>query len=103
MEDALELHTRPYDPLRPQVCVDESSRPLLGEVSPPGRAAPGRPARKGYECARGGVCNLFLTCEPLRGWRHIMVSDRRTRLDWARCIKDLLDVHSPEAEVLFLV
>jgi hypothetical protein len=65
--------------------------------------APGRPAREDYEYQRGGVCNLFLVTEPLAGWRQIMVSDRRTRVDWAHCIKDLVDVHYPDAERIVLV
>jgi DDE superfamily endonuclease len=103
MEDVLEVYTRPYDPLRPQVCLDETSRQLLGEVSPPCPVAPGRPAREDYEYVRHGVCNLFLVTEPLAGWRHVTVSDRRTRIDWAHCIKDLVDLHYPDAEQIVLV
>jgi hypothetical protein len=83
MEDVLGVYTRPDDPRRPQVCLDETSRQLLGEVTPPRPVAPGRPARQDYEYQRRGVCNLFLVCEPLAGWRQAMVSDRRTRIDWA--------------------
>ena len=103
MEDVLAVYTRPYDPRRPQVCLDETSRQLAAEVSPPRPAEPGRPARQDYEYERRGVCNLFLVCEPLRGWRDVMVSDRRTRIDWAHCVKDLLEVHYPDAEHIVLV
>jgi hypothetical protein len=103
MEDVLEVYTRPYDPLRPQVCLDETSRQLLAEVSPPCPVAPGRPAREDYEYVRHGVCNLFLVTEPLTGWRQVTVSDRRTRIDWAHCIKDLVDIHYPDAEQIVLV
>ena len=103
MEDVLDVYTRPADPRYPQVCLDETSRQLLGEVTPPQPLAPGQPAREDYEYVRGGVANLFLVCEPLRGWRHGMVSDRRTRIDWAHCIKDLVDSHYPTAERLVLV
>ncbi len=103
MEDVLEVYTRPYDPRRPQVCLDETSRQLLADVTPPLPVAPGTPARQDYEYVRGGVVNLFVACEPLRGWRHVTVSDRRTRIDWAHCIKDLVDVHYPEAEAIVLV
>ena len=103
MEDMLGVYTRPYDPLRPQVCLDETSRQLLGEGTPSLPPAPGRPAREDYEYVRQGVCNLFLVTEPLAGWRHVMVSDRRTRIDWAHCIKDLVDVHYPDAERIVLV
>ena len=103
MEDVLEVYTRPYDPRRPQVCLDETSRQLLGEVTPSLPPAPGRPAREDYEYVREGVCNLFLVCEPLAGWRQVMVSQRRTRIDWAHCIKELVDVHYPDAEQIVLV
>ncbi len=103
MEDVLDVYTRPYDPCRPQVCLDETSRQLLGDVTPPLPMAPGHPAREDYEYVRGGVCNLFLACEPLRGWRHVTVSDRRTRRDFAHVIKDLVDVQYPDAEQIVLV
>ena len=103
MEDVLDGYTRPDDPRRPQVCRDETSRQLLADTAPPRPVAPGTPARADDESVRGGVVNLFLVCEPLRGWRHVMVSDRRTRLDFAHCIKDLVAVHYPEAEVIVLV
>src|SRR5215208_6968460 len=103
MEDVLGVYTRPYDPRRPQVCLDETSRQLLGEVTPSLPPAPGRPVREDYEYVRQGVCNLFLVTEPLAGWRQVMVSDRRTRIDWAHCIRDLVDVHYPAAERIVLV
>jgi DDE superfamily endonuclease len=103
MEDVLAVCTRPYDPRRPQVCLDETSRQLLAEVTPPRPVVPGRPAREDYEYQRQGVCNVFLVCEPLRGWRHATVSARRTRIDWAHCIKDLADVCYPDAEQIVLV
>jgi hypothetical protein len=103
MEDVLDVYTRPYDPRRPQVCLDETSRQLRGDVVPPQPAAPGRAARQDYEYARGGVCNLFLVTEPLRGWRHVVVSDRRTRTDFAHVIRELVDVHYPDAETIVLV
>jgi hypothetical protein len=103
MEDVLAVYTRPYDPRHPQVCLDETSRQLLAEVTPPRPVAPGRPAREDYEYQRQGVCNVFLVCEPLRGWRHVTVSARRTRIDWAHCIKDLVDVCYPDAEQVVLV
>ncbi len=103
MEGVLDVYTRPYDPRRPQVCLDETSRQLLGEITPPLPAAPGRPAREDYEYVRGGVCSLCLACEPLRGRRHVTVSARRTRRDFAHCVKELVDVHYPEAEASVLV
>jgi len=103
MEDVLEVYTRPYNPRRPQVCLDETSRQLLADTLPSEPIAPGRPAREDHEYVRQGVCNLFMVCEPLRGWRHVTVSDRRTRIDWAHCVRDLVDVHYPDAEVIVLV
>jgi len=103
MEDVLDVYTRPYDPKRPNVCLDETSRQLLADVIPPQPMAPGVPAHEDYEYERRGVVNLFMVCEPLRGWREVLVSDRRTRLDWAQCIKALVDVHYPDAETIVLV
>jgi len=103
MEDVLAVYQRPHDPARPVVCLDETSRQLLGEVRPPTATTPGQPARYDPEYVRRGVVNLFLATEPLAGWRHVMVSDQRTRLDFARCIKELVDVHYPDAERIVLV
>ncbi len=103
MEDVLGVYTRPVDPARPVVCLDETSRQLLAETRPPLPAAPGRPARHDPEYARGGVVNLFLVCEPARGWRQVRTSDRRTRLDWAHCIRELVDLHYADAEAVVLV
>ncbi len=103
MEDVLDVYTRPYDPRRPQVCLDETSRQLLGEVRAPQPAGPGRAARHDPEYVRGGVANLFLLTEPLRGWRTVRVSAQRTRLDFAACIKELIDIHYPHAERIVLV
>ena len=103
MEDVLEVYTRPYDPQRPVVCPDETSRQLLAHTRPPLAAGPGQPAREDHEYERRGVGNLFLACEPLRGWRDVMVSDRRTRIDWAHCIKDLAGICYPDAGQIVLV
>ncbi len=91
MEDVLEVYTRPYDPSRPQVCLDEKNKQLVREVREPLAAKPGRVARHDYEYERNGTANLFIVCEPLAGWRHISVTERRTKLDWAHCIKELQD------------
>jgi hypothetical protein len=103
MEDVLDVYTRPYDPARPLICLDETSRQLLAETRDPLPVAPGRAARHDPEYARNGVVNLFLVCEPLHGQRQVRVSDQRTRIDWAHCIKELVDVHYPTAERLVLV
>lgn len=103
MEDVLEVYTRAYDERFPQVCLDEKSKQLVGEVREPLAARPGRAARHDYEYERGGTANLFIVCEPLAGWRHVSVTERRTKIDWARCIKELVDVHYPRAEKIVLV
>ena len=103
MEDVLDVYQRPYDPRRPLICLDETSRQLLGEVRAPLPAAPGRAARHDPEYVRDGVVNLFLVSEPLRGRRQVRLSARRTRLDFAACIQDLVDVHYPAAECIVLV
>jgi len=103
MEDVLAVYERPPNPARPAVCLDETSRQLLGEVRSPVPPRPGHPARQDPEYVRGGVANLFLATEPLRGWRHVLVSDQRTRLDFARCVQQLVDVHYAHAETIVLV
>ena len=103
MEDVLEVYTRPYDPSRPQVCLDEKNKQLVKEVREPLAVKPGRIARYDYEYERNGTANLFIVCEPLAGWRHLKVTERRTKIDWAWCIKELIDVHYPQAEKIVLV
>jgi len=103
MEDVLDVYQRPEDPARPLVCLDETSRQVLGEARPPLPPAPGRPARYDPEYVRTGVANLFLVTAPLCGWRQVRVSDQRTRLDFARCVRELIDVHYPKAERIVLV
>jgi hypothetical protein len=103
MEDLLDLYAEPFDPSRPVVCFDELPKQLLADLREPLPARPGTPARHDYEYERRGVANLFLWCEPVRGHRHIEVTDHRTMRDWAHCIKDLVDVHYPDVTVIRLV
>ena len=103
MEDVLDVYERPYDPARPVVCLDETSRQLLADARPTLPPVPGHPARHDPEYVRGGVANIFVLTEPLRGWRDVLVSDQRTRLDWARCVRHLADVDYPDAERIVLV
>ncbi len=103
MEDVLDVYERPYDPRRPQVCMDEASKQLVGEVRAPLPPEPGQPAREDYEYVRNGVANLFLVNEPLRGWRHVYVTDQRTAQDCAHVLKDLVDEQYPDADVIVLV
>ena len=103
MEDVLDIYTRPYDPRRPQVCMDEASKQLLRDGRAPLLVRPGQPARLDYEYEREGVANLFLFCEPLRGWRWVTVTEHRTKRDWAHQIRELVDVWYPAAERIVLV
>ena len=103
MEDVLDVYTRPYDPRRPQVCLDETSVQLVAETRIPLPTAPGRPARYDYEYERNGQCALFMLNEPLRGWREVIVGDHRRAIEWAHVIKPLVDVHYPQAERIVLV
>ncbi len=103
MEDVLEVYTRPYDPRFPQVCLDETSTQLLTHSRSPLLMQPGHPERQDYEYGREGVANLFMCYEPLAGRRRVMVRERRTKADWAWCIRELLEVDYPEAERLVLV
>jgi len=103
MENILDLYHQPYDPKRPQVCMDETSKQLISEVNQPIPASPGKVERIDYEYERQGVANLFILFEPLRGWRDLKVTDRRTKQDWAFLMKELVDVHYPEAEIIRLV
>jgi hypothetical protein len=103
MEDVLAVYALPYDPLHPVVCMDESSKQLIGEVHDPIPAAPGRPARVDHEYVRNGVAQLFLEVEPLAGRRHVAVTERRTAEDWALWIRGMLDERYPDATKVRLV
>lgn len=103
MEDVLDVYKRPYDPLRPQVCMDETSKQLVGEVRAPLPARPGQPERFDHEYKRNGVANLFTMVEPLTGHTHITITERRTKIDWAHLMKDLVHIHYPQAEMIVLV
>jgi hypothetical protein len=99
----IRTYLRPYDPKYPVVCFDEACQQLFGEVRPPQRTRPGRAARVDYEYERKGVCHQLLMGEPLRGWRHVKVTERRTRRDSAECVRDLVDGYYPEAVKIRLV
>ena len=103
MEEVLDVYVRPSDPRFPQVCMDETSKQLVGETRQPVPAAPGRAARVDYEYERHGVRTLFLFVEPLAGRRHVSVTERRTKRDWALAIRDLVEVQYAEAERIVLV
>lgn len=103
MEDVLDVYCRPYDPLRPVVCLDESPKELRAHVRPPLPVEPGKPQRIDDHYQRNGTRNIFIACEPLRGWRETKVTQRRTKQDWAHFVRELVDVHYPEVERMVLV
>lgn len=103
MEDVLDIYTRPYDPARPVVCMEETCKQLLRDSQAPLPIAPAQPLRVDYEYARDGVVNLFLFCEPLAARRWVDVREHRTRVDWAYQIQDLVDRRYPQAERILLV
>jgi hypothetical protein len=103
MEDILEVYALPYDEDIPVVCMDEQPVQLLGDKLEPLPMKPGKQEKEDYQYVRGGVCNIFIFTEPLAGWRHVHVSHRRTKVDWALHIQELLDVHYPNAKKIRLV
>jgi transposase len=103
MEDVLALYDEPADPKRPVVCFDETPRQLIGEARVPTRAEPGKRARYDYEYVRNGTANVFMFVDVNRPWRHAKVTDQRTALDFADCMKDLVDTHFPEARRIRVV
>ena len=100
MEEVLSLYAEPYDAKRPKVNFDETSRQLVADRHPPLAARKGRPRREDYEYERQGTRNLFIICEPQAGWRHVEVTERRTKLDFARQMKWLVDERYPQAAVI---
>ena len=103
MEDVIATYELPYNPQYPVVCFDEACKQLFGEVRPRQAVEPGRPARQDYEYERKGVCHQLVVCEPLTGWRHVRVTERRTRKDYAECLRELVDVYYPDAMKVRLI
>ena len=99
----MDLYAEPYDSKRPQICFDEKPYQLIGDVYYPLPVKPGKPQRYDYEYQRNGTCNMFLFFQPLLGWRHVEVTKRRTKLDFAWCMKALVDEYFPNAEVIKVV
>lgn len=97
MEALLDLYAEPRDPARPVVCFDEATKQLVAETRTPLPPAPGQPERFDYEYERRGTANLFLFCQPLGGWRHVAVTERRTKHDVAHQLRELVDRHFPAA------
>ena len=103
MEDILTLYTKPEDPKRPLVCMDEVPKQLISDVRDPIPSKPGQPLRMDYEYQRNGVANLFMFFEPFNGQRHVKVTNTRTRLDWAEAMRELSDEIHPEAEKIVVI
>jgi DDE superfamily endonuclease len=103
MEDVLEVYHQPQDPKRPLVCFDEGTKQQVKQTRRPVPTAPGQAAREDYEYERNGTSNLFMMFAPLASWRQVKVTDQRTRVDWAYCMRDLVDIHFPDAEKIVLV
>lgn len=103
MEDVLDVYHRPYDADFPVVCMDEASKQLIGEVRPPLPVRPGQVAKYDSEYRREGTANIFMAVEPLAGFRTTQVTDRRTRRDWAKFIRHLLEAVYPRARKVVLV
>lgn len=103
MEDVLEVYHLPYDSNYPVVCMDESSKQMIGEVHEPIPCKPGQPRRMDDEYVRKGVAEIFMEVEPLAGKRHVAVTERRTRKDWAQHIKQMLDERYLDAVKVRLV
>lgn len=103
MEEVLDVYTRPYDSDYPVVCLDETSKQLIKETRLPLPIKPGHPQYDDYEYERNGVCNLFMLSEPLAGWRHVEVTDRRRKKDYAQILKYLVDERYPHAQRITVV
>ena len=103
MENVLEVYKRPHCDTHPLVCLDEANKQLVKETRVPLPMKPGEAERYDYEYERNGTSNLFMMFAPLEAWRQVKVTDRRTKLDWAHCVKDLVDVHFPKATTITLV
>jgi hypothetical protein len=103
MEDVLAVYKLPYDPDYPLVCMDESSKQLIAEVRTPQGVRPGQVRREDNEYERKGTCNLFMFFEPLRGWRRVWVTEQRRKVEWADCVKKLLEEYYPQARKVRLV
>lgn len=103
MEDVLDLYAEPYKPWQPVICFDERPCQLLADTRPALPHRPGRAKRVDYEYERHGVCNAFLLFQPLAGWRAVKVTERRTKQDFAHIMRELVDVHFPQAEKIRVV
>ncbi len=98
MEDILDLYHQPYDEAYPVVCMDKKQFQLLDHLRDPISMKPGEPEKQGGDYARKGTCSIFIFTEPLASWRPAKFSERRTKIDWAHQVQELLDIHYPYAK-----
>jgi len=103
MEKVLDVYKRPFDPLHPVVCMDESPKQLIGETRQPIPASPGQPVRHDYEYCRRGVCNIFLACEPLAGKRMVAITERKTKQDWAHFLDGIADQYQHATKITLVM
>ena len=103
MESVLEVYQRRYHPDFPVICLDEAMKQLVKETVTPMAAQPGQPQRQDYQYERNGTANLFMLCEPIEGWRHVEVTRQRTAVDDAHLLKDVVDIHGPDALLITVV
>jgi DDE superfamily endonuclease len=103
MEEVLETYAQPYDPRYPKICMDEQPIQLLKETRLPIPATPEHPRRVDYEYERAGTASIFMFCEPLSGWRQVSVRERRTKIDWAMEVAELLETRYASAEKVTLI
>jgi hypothetical protein len=103
MEKVLDVYKRPFDPLHPVVCMDESPKQLIGETRRPIPASPGQPARYDYEYCRRGMCNIFLACEPLAGKRMVSITERKTKKDWAHFLEEIAGQHKHAKKITLVM
>ena len=103
MESVLEVYQTRYNSAFPVVCIDEATKQLVQETRIPVPAQPGQPERVDYEYERNGTANLFMVCEPMVGWRRVEVTERRTAIDYAHLLRDLVDIDYPEADKIVVV
>lgn len=103
MEEVLDLYAQPYEPRYPQVCFDERPVQWLADVVAPLSLQPGQPHRYDYEYERKGTANLFILCQPLTGWREVKATAQRKQTDFALCMRELVDIHFPDAEQIRVV
>jgi hypothetical protein len=103
MEMILDVYKRPFDPLYPVVCMDESPKQLIAETRDPISASPGTAGKYDYEYSRCGVCNIFMACEPLAGKRMVKITERKTRTDWACFIEEIADNYESAKKITLVM